>query len=133
MNVTSQEGKNLMYICKKGWKTNERKLHFPMCNMVNCKTFFKFYLSLDNRISEMHMMEKIYSIVYVQMYCTYLLPSNTSTVYLTSAKGSLFAKSLISDCVNITSRCCIRSQKFEISKQKQKKIRVGTENNNITI
>ena len=58
MNVTSQEGKNLMYICKKGWKTNERKLHFPMCNMVNCKTFFKFYLSLDNRISEMHMMEK---------------------------------------------------------------------------
>ena len=59
--------------------------------------------------------------------CTYLLPSNTSTVYLTSAKGSLFAKSLISDCVNINSKCCIRSQKFEISKQKQKEIRVGTE------
>ena len=65
--------------------------------------------------------------------CTYLLPSNTSTVYLTSAKGSLFAKSLISDCVNINSKCCIRSQKFEISKQKQKEIRVGTENNNIAI
>ena len=43
---------------------------FPCATWLIASLFLRFYLSLDNRISEMHMMEKKFTVLYlyVQMY-----------------------------------------------------------------